>query len=319
MKILVDADELLEKGLITGEIAALLKNHALRDTGSTAINVLLAFGAIAVAAGLAALTMSIAVAGILGAAFVALGWLVRQRFGELWGKLGSIWMVIGALVLAGSIGMLTTHPLWAALAAAVILFAVGIMAQSRLLIALTPLALAAAIGGSTGYWFACYEIVVQEPTLTIVLFAILTWLGWRVVKMSKDWQAALALSFTRMCIILVNMGFWIGSLWGDTPGRLWRDHQDSFFDYVPGNQQIIPLVFVVAWLAALAAAGAWAAREGRRFLVNTVAVFGAIHLYTQWFERFGADPIAVILAGILTIAIGLGLWQYNRSIITQPG
>jgi hypothetical protein len=238
--------------------------------------------------------------------------------GELWGKLGSIWMVIGALVLAAAIGMLTTHPLWAALAAAVILFGVGILARSRLLIALTPVALAAAIGGSTGYWFACYEIVVQEPTLTIVLFAALAWLGWRVARASADWQAALSLAFTRMCIILVNMGFWIGSLWGDTPGRLWRDHQDSFFDYNPRGQQIIPLVFVIAWLVALAAAGAWAAREGRRFLVNTVAVFGAIHLYTQWFERFGADPVAVILAGMLTIGIGLGLWQYNRSVIAEP-
>ena len=68
-------------------------------------------------------------------------------------------------------------------------------------------------------------------------------------------------------------------------------------------------------ISKLLAAGAWAANNGRRFLVNTVATFGAIHLYTQWFERFGADPITVIIAGIATIGIGLALWRYNRQVL----
>jgi iron complex transport system permease protein len=72
---------------------------------------------------------------------------------------------------------------------------------------------------------------------------------------------------------------------------------------------------VVGWALALLAAGAWGAKNGRRFMVNTAATFGAIHLYTQWFERLGADPLSVMLAGVATIAIGLGLWRYNRGVL----
>ena len=67
----------------------------------------------------------------------------------------------------------------------------------------------------------------------------------------------------------------------------------------------------IAWAVALVVAGAWGARNGRRFLVNAVATFGAIHFYTQWFERLGADPLSVIGAGLVTIAIGFAIWKYN--------
>ena len=155
MKILVDIDELQQQGLVSAETARLLRDHATKDTGSTAINILLAFGAVAVAAGIGALTFSPSVGAVLAAAFIGLGWFVKTRQHAMWGKLGSIWMVIGALALAGSLGFLSDHPLFASLLAAVIFAAVAIVAGSSLLIALVPLALESAIGGSTGYWHAC--------------------------------------------------------------------------------------------------------------------------------------------------------------------
>ena len=36
-------------------------------------------------------------------------------------------------------------------------------------------------------------------------------------------------------------------------------------------------------------------------------MFAAIHFYTQGFERLGATPSAVLLAGLIMIGIGLGL------------
>ncbi len=319
MKHLIDVDALLEQGLITADTATMLRDHALKDTGSTAINILLAFGAIAVAAGLVALTQSAGLSMVLGALFIAGGYVARSQMQALWGKLGSIWMVVGALILAASIGYITDKPMIGSVLAALIFGGVAWVAGSRLLAALVPLALESAIGGSTGYWTACYEIVVREPTLTIVLFAVLALVGWLVVQNLKGLQEALALAFTRMSIILVNFGFWIGSLWGDSPGHMWRhaaesDGSNDSYYLVP---QIPQFAFVVGWALTLLAAGAWGAKNGRRFMVNTAATFGGIHLYTQWFERLGADPLSVMLAGVATIAIGLGLWRYNRSVLSN--
>ena len=40
----------------------------------------------------------------------------------------------------------------------------------------------------------------------------------------------------------------------------------------------------------------------------------AIHFYTQWFERLGADPLTVLLAGILALGFAIGLWYFNRAL-----
>ncbi len=307
MKILIDVDQLERQGVLSAELAATLRKTAIRDTGSTAINAVLAFGATAVAVGLLALFQSERLGALLGLAFVLVGYLVERVAGRQWTILGRIWMITGALLLSGSLGYWIGRPMLGPLVAAAIFFAVAIPAQSHLLIALTPLALAAAIGGSTGYWGACYEIAVREPTLTIVLFTALGFLAWLVALKGPQQFAALSLTFARICVILVNFGFWVGSLWGDAPGDLWRNPSGLWSE----RRQIPDLAFAIAWALALVVAGAWGARNGRRFLVNTVASFGAIHFYTQWFERLGADPLSVIGAGIVTIAIGLAIWKYN--------
>jgi iron complex transport system permease protein len=314
MKILIDIDALEQKGVVNAQMAQMLRAHALSDTGSTAINILLAFGAIAVAAGILALQPSPVLGTIMGIVFVGLGFFIKQQSGAQWGKLGSIWMIVGALILAGGVGYLINSPMLGSLAGAVILLVVGIMAESKLLVALTTLALASAIGGSTGYWHACYMIAVREPTLTIVLFFVLGLGAWLIAKNQTGLAQTLSITFARMCVVLVNFGFWIGSLWGDTPGMLWRDPEG--LNYIASNNQHIPpLVFVIGWASALVAAGVWGARNGRRFMVNTVAVFAGIHFYTQWFEWVGAEPISVILGGIATIAMGLALWKYNQKVL----
>ena len=34
----------------------------------------------------------------------------------------------------------------------------------------------------------------------------------------------------------------------------------------------------------------------------------------QWFEHLGANPVALIIAGITAIIISVGIWKYNRSV-----
>ena len=46
-------------------------------------------------------------------------------------------------------------------------------------------------------------------------------------------------------------------------------------------------------------------------LGTTAAVFGAIEFYTQWFERLGAEPWAIIVAGLTIVAFAIALWRYN--------
>jgi hypothetical protein len=73
-------------------------------------------------------------------------------------------------------------------------------------------------------------------------------------------------------------------------------------------------VFGLLWAIGFVAVGVWGARENRRWVVNCAAIFGAIHFYTQWFERLGANPVTVLLAGILALAFAIGLWRFNRAI-----
>jgi iron complex transport system permease protein len=47
-------------------------------------------------------------------------------------------------------------------------------------------------------------------------------------------------------------------------------------------------------------------------VVNLVAVFAAIHFYTQYFERLGASPGTIVTAGLAAIGIALALVRYNR-------
>ncbi|MBC7459077.1 MAG: hypothetical protein H7235_12405 [Bdellovibrionaceae bacterium] len=72
------------------------------------------------------------------------------------------------------------------------------------------------------------------------------------------------------------------------------------------------IVFTIGWAIALIAVFAWGAKEGRRFVINTAAVFGAIHFYTQWFHVLGASPGSLLIAGLIACGILYGLQKYNK-------
>jgi iron complex transport system permease protein len=63
----------------------------------------------------------------------------------------------------------------------------------------------------------------------------------------------------------------------------------------------------VLWAVALAGAAVWAWRANRRWPLIAATIFAAIHFYTQWFERLGTQPLTVLLAGLIAIAIGFAL------------
>ena len=236
MKILIDVDELERKGMLTPELATRLRESAGQDVKTTAINLVLGFGAVAVAAGLMALVQSTELAAALGLAFLVGGYLAQAASPRQWNKLGSIWMVLGALTLATSIGALLDRPLAISLIAAAIFFSVGLLAESHLLIG-PPVT----------------KIAVREPTLTILLFSALAFATWRIALAYPAPLSNLALTFARVSVVLFNFGFWVGSLWGDTPGQLWTLPESS--EWSP--PEVPAVAFAAAWALAIVAAGFW--------------------------------------------------------------
>jgi iron complex transport system permease protein len=178
----------------------------------------------------------------------------------------------------------------------------AIAARSSLLIALAVLAASGCLGARTGYSHAMYTLAIFEPALTVALFSALALAAYNVsARLPADYER-IALMAARTSVVLVNFGFWIGSLWGD-PLMLLRGM---------GGKEPSLMYNSLGWAAALIGAGVWAARANRRWLVNTAAAFGAIHFYTQWFEKLGATPASVLLGGVVMLGIALALWMFNR-------
>src|SRR5271166_833779 len=337
IKIVLDVTRLVREGKLTPEQAEELKALASRDIGILAINILMSFGSIAVAAGILALSPTFATGAAIGFALVASGLAVSFGAGERWSLLGTASTVIGALLLSGGvIGALDAGFTGLAFTA-ILLLGLAVVIRNSLLMALVPLALAGALGSSTGYFHATYMLIVTEPTITIVFFALLA-LAAHLVG-NRGWSAyeGLATVFARMSLVLVNFGFWVGSLWGDHAGESWavggmeswtareawekaalhavggmeswtaREAWEKAALHVPG------WVFTTAWAVLVIGVGIWAARANRRWVVTMAATFGAINFYTQWFERLGAEPWTIIVAGLTIVGIAVGLWRYNTA------
>jgi hypothetical protein len=142
--------------------------------------------------------------------------------------------------------------------------------------------------------------MIKEPTLTIIIFSLLAIGAYQLSKkLSSDYER-IAIASARTSVFLVNFGFWVGSLWGE--------RSDT------GEVIISSSIFAVLWAAALLATAIWSWKNNRRWVLNTVATFGGIHFYTQWFENLGATPATVLTAGLLALAFAAGLRSVNAGM-----
>ena len=324
MKITLDLSKLLEEGKITPADAERLKTLARHETGSLGINILIGFGVIAVSAGVlfflvAIFQESVVPVPVVGALMFALGLLIVRRYPD-WDLLGQICLVVGALTFAGGLIYLDNGSLRSALAVTAIFAVAAVLARSSLMAALAVVSFAGCLGARTGYMHAMYSLSIQEPAVTIVLFTLLALALYLVsLRVAADYER-IALSAARMSVVLVNFGFWIGSLWGDNL-RLVRAvffNDDTAKTARMGGAMIPDTVFVIGWALALLMVGIWGVRANRRWVVNVAAVFGAIHFYTQWFAYLGADPLSVMIGGILMLATAIALWRFNKRAPAQP-
>lgn len=312
MKITLDISRLVEEGKVTPEEAQRLIALASRETGSLAINILIGFGVVAIAAGAVALVPTPLTAVTLGLALTAAGFAVLVSRVKQWDVLGQICLVIGALMFCGGVIAFGEGSLAAMLIVTAVLALIAAAARSSLLTVLAVLAASACLGAKAGYAHAMYSLAIFEPTLTIVLFSALAFAAYQVSKRLPADYERIALAAARTAILLVNFGFWIGSLWGDPLFLLSRMAGKA--RAAPRLEDVVipHSVFSIAWAVVLIAAALWAMRINRRWLVNVAAIFGAIHFYTQWFETLGATPVSVLLGGLMMLAIALALWAFNR-------
>jgi len=312
MKVVLDLSQLLEDGEITQAEADKLKRLSVKSTGSLAFNILIGFGVIAVAVGAIALAPDAMTGIILGAIVLGLGLVILHQSPLEWGVLGNICVILGALGLGGGIVYMSQGSIWAFLGCAVGFAIAGIVAKSGLLIALAIMALSSVLGARTGYFHASYFLGIKEPTLTIIAFSLITLAAYQVSLFVSAAYERLALMAARVSILLVNFGFWIGSLWGDSLEQVAILFKRSDVVVIPR------LYFVIGWALALIAFAVWAMKNDRRWVVNVCAVFGAIHFYTQFFERLGPNPLAILLGGVSALGIAVAIWQFNKKAVANP-
>ncbi len=315
MKITLDLSKLVEEGKLSPAEAERLRALAADDTYALATNILVGFGVVAVSGGVLALVPMLLTVIVLGLVLSAIGLAFTLRGKEQWSLLAQICLVIGALLFCGGIYAIGEGSLAAMLLVTAALAGTAIVARSGLLMVAAVLALAACLGARAGYWDATYTLAVYEPLVTIVLFGLLALVTYYLSKsLAADYER-LALIAARTSVFMVNFGFWVGSLWGDHSlliRALWRRDASVLTNFSASAELIPPLDFVIGWALVLLGTGIWAVRENRRWVVNITAVFGAIHFYTQWFERLGLEPVSVLVGGLLMLAFALGLWMFNK-------
>jgi len=300
MKVTLDLDQLLADGKITRAEYEKLGQLAAKSTGSLAFNILIGFGVIAVSGAALALVPEPGTAIVIGLCVLVFGLSILRSGSEQWNVLANICVLVGALMAGGGMVTAAEGSLASILSVAALFAVASLFAKSSLLAVLATLMLSASIGARTGYFHASYFLMIKEPTLTVMIFSLLAIGAYRLSKKLAPDYERLAIASARTSVFLVNFGFWVGSLWGD--------HSDT------GEVIISSSIFAVLWAAALLATAIWSWKHNRRWVLNTVATFGGIHFYTQWFENLGATPATVLTAGLLALAFAAGLRSINAGM-----
>lgn len=304
MKVTLDLAHLLATGQISPAEADRFKQLGLvsRPAGSTAFNLIIGFGVLAVSGGLIALLLDpYAITG-LGAITLFIGLFLYATRGREWELLGHICVIIGVIELSTGIVVISEGSVLVLFGIAIVYAAAGLFAESSLLIVFAMLAFMSGVGAQAGSLDPTNFLGIAEPTTNIIVFTIVGLLTFFASLRLREPYSRLALTAARMSVLIVNFAFWLGSVFGD--------ELSSYDTEFRGE------VFAVVWAVLLLGVGAWGVIVGRRWVANTAAVFGIIHFYSQWFTRLDASAESVLLAGVIALAFGFALYWFNRRLFT---
>ncbi len=298
MKIVLNIKELLEEGQIDQIEYNKLLLLSKRQTTSLAFNLLVGFGIVASSIGAIALTPSPYSCFAFGLIVCAVGVLVKIRASDQWTVLSTTCLMSGLLM--GSVAIVWLEEHWfqdityrSIAVVTIILGCSSYFVKSSLLATLAVLNLSTLLGSGVGYEFASYFIWLEYPSLTIVAFSILAICFYLLSKKVGADDEKLLITGSRVSVLLVNLGFWIGSLGGD----VWLESE--YF-------------FSITWAVAIFGTAFWAWKANRVWLINVLGIFGAIHFYTQWFETLGAQPLSLFLGGVIAVGIAIFFKRLNK-------
>lgn len=301
MKVTLDLDALRAAGELSADEVAKLERLGRRATGALAFNILVGFGVAAVSAGIIALFLEPVTALLVGLAVLLLGLGLRRAAPEDWRLLGEICVVIGGLTAAGGLLAETGHGVAAFLIIAGVFAGVALFVGSSLLAALAVAALAGALKSALDWAAGQGGFALPDMLLLILAFAGLGGALYGLAKLAPKPLERLALAGAGAAFIIVNLAFLIGSLNGDRGAPAGQ-----------GGLRLPDIAYALVWALLLVGAGIWAAREGRRWALNVVASFGAVHFFSQWFVRLDATPLSVLLGGVAALGFALVLWRTNQ-------
>ncbi|MEX2648035.1 MAG: hypothetical protein WD673_03375 [Alphaproteobacteria bacterium] len=281
-------------------------------------------------------TERVGVGVALGLPAIAIGWTMRRSAPTTLSVLGGWIMLLGAGVHVA--GILTTESRlgleWVALLyAGTVAIACGVILDVRFVTATAMVPLAAALSSRTFYGHATYGVAIYESSLTIVQMSLIALVALAVSRGFSERFARHARTLGQLSLIWINMAFWVGSLWGDVVGfHLWGPRWDAvtagIYDWgvriaaweaaskaFKADAIVISAdVFAALWALGILAVGAWGASTARRAVLNIAVTFGAIHFYTQYFERLHVTPAAIVVAGVIAIIAAWLLWAVNRRL-----
>jgi len=318
MKVTLDLDALLNKGKITQKEYEKFSELSSKTTTSLGFSVLIAFGIVAIIAGLLILEPSAEVATGAGLLILISGIGFLRSESNQWRLLANIFVVLGALLFGGGILTLSEgEPSTLVILFVVVTYALaGVLARSSFLVVLSVFLSSSLVGAMTGYSFASYYLSIENPITTVMLYAVLG-IGLHQVSKNVDIKyESIALAGAKASVFLVNFGFWVGSLYGSR--EIIHEEGKKSWEYEMVTH-ISPEVFSILWAVAIISAGVWAVKNNRRWTLNVVATFGGIHFYTQWFVYFGAEPITLIFLGILTLGCVFSLKLVNSKMQKTVG
>ena len=289
MKIVLNIKELLEQGQIDQTEYDKLLLLSKRETTSLALNLLLGLGIVATSIGAIALAPSPYSCFIFGLIVSVIGLLFKIKASDQWIVFSITCLISGLLMSSAAIVWFEDY--WFQTTTyrsiSIMVFILGFSAyflKSSLLFALSVLSLSTLLSLGVGYKFAYYFIWVEYPLLTIVTFSVLSICFYLLSKKVNADDEKLLITGSRVSVLLVNLGFWVGSLWGD----IWLE--PAYF-------------FSITWALAILGTGFWAWKANRVWLINVLGVFGSVHFYTQWFETLGAQPGSLFFGGVIAIPL----------------
>jgi len=304
MKIKLDIDKLLQEEKITEEEYSRLLKFSAEESGSLAFNILVGFGVIAVGGAILGLMQSVWAAIALGLCTLYIGMALNQEINKQWSVLSAMCIATGAVVFGGGIIYVSEGAPSSMVAIAAVFGFTGALSNSALLVVFSILSISSAIGARTGYMHASYFMGIKEPLLTVVIFSILSVMFYLLsIKYRASKYERPSIIAARTSVFLVNLGFWVGSLWVNRSGTI---------------AQLSSNYFSVLWAIALISIILWSWKNNRQWVLNTGAVFGGIHFYTQYFERLHTSLGSVLVAGLLAMAFASILRSVNSNMPQIP-